>query len=113
MATTPKLLVDGTLLTASLVTLYTTPVNTTAKIFEILLHNTSLTTTAGVTLHLVANGDTAAAKNRITGEGGFKLIPDETRLMGLEQRMPAGYFIQAKSDVTDLISIRVSGDEVV
>lgn len=113
MATTPKLLVDGTLLTASLVTLYTTPVNTTSKIFEIVLCNTSTTTTAGVTIHLVANGDTAADKNKIAAEEGFKLIPNETRLLGLEQRMPAEYFIQAKSDVTDIISIRVSGDEVV
>ncbi len=113
MATTPKLIVDGTLLTATLATLYTAPSSTTAKIFEIVLCNTSPSATAGVTLHFISNGDTAADKNKAFSEGGFKLLPNETRIIGLEQRLPAGYFIQAKSDITDLISIRVSGDEVV
>jgi hypothetical protein len=116
MATTAKLLVDGTLLTAALVTLYTTPANTTSKIYEIVLCNTGTVATVGVTMHLVSNGDTAADKNKIMSEdgpGATILIPGETRLVGSEQRIPAGYFIQAKADTTDLISIRISGDEVV
>jgi hypothetical protein len=112
MATTPKELVAGTLLTNSLVTLYTSPANTTAKIYEFVFCNSDTTNTIGVTLHLIESGDTAADKNKVLDENGFFLAPYETRVFSSEQRLRNGGFLQAKADTTGKVSIRVSGDEV-
>ena len=87
MATTPKELIDGVLLTDSLATLYTVPTNTTAKLYELILHNTDTSNAIGVTLHLIQSGDTAADKNKIFSEEGEILAATETKIIGMEQRL--------------------------
>lgn len=109
MAVTVKELIPGTLLTASLVTLYTAPANTTARANEILLCNTD-TVARTVTVHIIPSGGSASAANTI-----FKAITvdaSETRTLGLDQVFPAGSFVQASADSASVVSIRLSGVEV-
>ena len=111
MAVTPKLMVTGTLLTASLATLYTTPVNTVSKVNEIILtnHDTSARTVA---LNMVPSGGSAGDANEIIDATGWTLAAGETRFIGMDQVFEAGGFLQAVSDVTAKVSIRVSGIEI-
>lgn len=114
MAIRPKVLVEEVLLTASNDILYTVGDNILTKVFEVVLCNNSPTLTIGVNVHFVKSGSVAAAKNKIyaAGVGGLNLAPLETKTIGMEQRMETGASIVAGATVTDLVSIRASGDEV-
>lgn len=105
----PKRLVPGTLLTASLTTLYTVPssvLSATAK--QMLICNTD-TSARTVTVNVVPANGTASPANTIFD--AISLQPKETKIFGLTDVLAVGGFIQAKADVTDKVAITVSGME--
>jgi hypothetical protein len=65
MATTNVSLVEGSLLTASAATYYTSPVNTTTLIKKLTVTNTTGSAVT-VTVNLVPSGGTAQASNTVT-----------------------------------------------
>lgn len=110
MATvTPKPLVQGTLLTASLATYYTVPGSTTATVRAITLCNTD-SVARTVDLYLVANGGSASAMNQILK--GLTMNPSETIIDDSVRAMNAGDFIRAVASVTNVVSLRVDGAEI-
>jgi len=110
MAVNVKKLIPGTVLTASLVTLYTVPDNTRTRANELLICNTD-TAARTFTVNFVASGDTAAVKNTVFDAA--PVGPGETLTLGLDQVLETGDFIQALADSANVVSIRMSGVEVV
>mgnify|MGYP001277176779 CR=1 FL=1 len=108
MTTTPKALVDGTLLTASEVTLYTAT-GVTAAIHSITYTNTD-TVDRAVTIWIIPSGQTSGARYRIATAmvipAGRTVIDDTLR------NLESGDFIAGLADSTNLVAIRVDGAEI-
>lgn len=107
MAFTPKKLVQGTLLTTSAVTLYTCPANTRVSITKVSVCETSGAART-VTIHIVASGDTAAAKNKVTNVKTLD-ANESTDLNEAKHILEAGDTIQALADANTAVAIQVSG----
>ena len=106
----PKRLVDGSQLTATAATYYTTPANTLTTISACTLTNT----TAGAvtaTLHLVPNGGTATALNCILS--ARTLAAGESFNVGsaIGQTLPAGGTLQGLAGSAASIALVASGYE--
>ena len=122
MATiTPKTLVQGVLLAASAPAtpgLYAVPALKSATIRHMRMVNTDVSART-VTIHLVASGGTAEAKNKVLGP--VSLDPDEAliddSIIVLEAWCPmkmsrSSYFISAFASIANVISFRADGAEV-
>lgn len=110
MATvTPKPLVQGTLLTAAAVTLYTTPASTTATVRSMTFCNTD-TVSRTITVYLVASGgsigDASTIMKTLTILASETIIDDTLRVLA------TGDFISALADVASKVSMRADGAEV-
>lgn len=107
MTTTPKRLVNGSQLTTSAATYYTsTGVKT--RIDALVLVNTT-GSAATATVHLVPSGDSASASNCILSAksinaGDFYVVPG-----ALSQWLEAGGTLQALASANTTISIVASG----
>ena len=106
---TPRRLIPGITLTASLVTLYTVPsTSTSATTKQLIVCNTDVVARS-FTYHVVPGAGTAGVPT--TMFSGVVLQAGESKVFGLTDVMPVGYFIQAKADVTAVVSLTVSGME--
>lgn len=113
MATiTPKPIRQGILLPNAAATTpgqYVVPGGTTTTLRSLRLCNTD-TVQRVVTVHVVASGDTPAAKNTILKnvplEAGETLIDDS--LMNLD----TGDFISAFADAANVVAMRIDGAEI-
>lgn len=113
MATVPKKMVQGVQLTTSAAQLdsYAVPANTSAKVFEIVLHNTH-TAPVGVDLYFVESGGSAGVTNQVfgyNGSDGLVLSPDETQIYNMEEVLEAGAKIFGAASVTSVVTVRISG----
>ena len=108
-AYTEKRLVEGTLLTAAAVTLYTCTAPATKTIVkELSICNTTIVAYT-FTLYIVASGQVAADQYAV-----FKTVtmqPNETKIFGLTSVLEVGDFISALASTTAVLSIGVSGVE--
>ena len=113
MATiTPKTLVQGVLLAASAPAtpgLYAVPALKSATIRHMRMVNTDVSART-VTIHLVASGGTAEAKNKVLGP--VSLDPDEALIDDSIIVLEAGDFISAFASIANVISFRADGAEV-
>lgn len=107
---TPKPLVQGVLLAASATTVYTVPASTTAVMRSFTLCNTDSVSHV-VTIHLVASGDTAAAKNTIFKQ--ISLLANQTLEDDALRVLLTGDFISIFADLANVVSFRADGSEVV
>lgn len=115
MAVNPKSLVDGVVITDSLVTLYTTPALTKTRVSEIAMTN-SHTSAVTVSAHAIPAGGSAGIANRIlqgVSPDGTVLSAGETLILGLSMVLEAGGFLQFVAGVTGVVGLRVSGTEIV
>ena len=106
----PSRLVDGSQLTTSAATYYTTPANTITTISACTLTNT----TAGAvtaTMHLVPSGGTATASNMILS--ARTIAAGESYNVGpaIGQTLAAGGFLQALAGSATSITLVASGYE--
>ena len=108
-AYTEKKLVEGTLLTAAAVTLYTC----TAPAAKTIVKELTLCNTTAIaytfTLYVVQSGQVAADRYAV-----FKSVtmqPNETKIFGLTNVLEVGDFISALASTTGVLSISVSGVE--
>lgn len=110
MATyTTKELKAVTGLTATAATLYTVPASTTTTVKTILLSNYT-STDRSVTLHLVPNGGSVAAGNKILGE--VNVPANTTTTIDTAIIMPTGAFLSGLASVTTSVNIHISGVEI-
>lgn len=112
MTVKAKNIIPGTMLTASVATLYTVPASTKALIQKMSCVNTD-TVARTVTIHLVASGETATPTNMIVKAlpiaAGYTADISDASAHLLE----AGGSIQALASTASVVSIRVSGVEIV
>lgn len=112
MTVKAKNLVPGTMLTAAAVVLYTAPASTKALIQKMTCTNND-TVARTVTIHLVASGESATATNMLVKAlpiaGGYTADISDASAHLLE----AGGSIQALASTAAVVSIRVSGVEIV
>lgn len=105
-----KPLARGTLLTTSLVTVYTVPASTTTIVTSLRVTNV-LGTPAKVTAHFVESGGTATAANMIfsgyTIPGG-SFLSDQSA-----SALTEGMTIQIKSDTSSALTTYISGVEII
>lgn len=108
---TYKAMVDGVGLTNIDTTYYTTPTNTTSKIFRATFCNDDITAIA-VTITLVKSGSSASYESRITK--AKTLAPGETwSCPDIEGHvLEAGGFISMVASITGKIGCRISGIEM-
>lgn len=106
----PKRLVDGSQLTTSAATYYTTPANTLTTISACSATNTTATART-VTVYLVPNGGSATAANTVCS--ARVVAPGETfNVVGaIGQTMVAGGTLQALAEANTAISLVASGYE--
>lgn len=110
MANTPKRLYTGQPAT-TIQTLYTVPASTKTIVKNIVLANTTVTD-ATVDIHLVPNGGTAGATNKIVPT---YLVPaNNTVVIDFSAALDtAGDTIQALQGTSGAITVYISGVEVV
>ena len=106
---TPKRLVAGAALTNTLVTYYTTtaPVSS-ATTKQLLLCNTD-TVARTFTMNVIPPAGAASVSNTLFS--AVTIQPGETKVFGLTDVMPVGYFLQAKADAGAVVSMTISGME--
>lgn len=96
MAITAKRLIDGTLLTGALATLYTAPANTRTVIKRLVLNNSQAAGTAPVAcvVNLIPSGGSASDANEVAQR---TLAPGESQTIpeAEGQVLEAGGFLQA------------------
>lgn len=110
MQRVPKRLVDGSQLTATAATYYTTPANTLTTISACTLTNT----TAGAvtaTLYLVPSGGTAGVANCILSARTISAGESYNVGSAIGQTMAAGGFLQALAGSATSITLVASGYE--
>ena len=112
MATKGQRLVEGSQLTASAATYYTTPPNTKARIDALTLTNTSAAA-ASVALHLVPAGGTAGDGNVILKAKAIEAGGSYSVREALGHWLEAGGTIQALASVATAVTLVASGVEVV
>jgi ATP-dependent protease ClpP protease subunit len=106
---TPKSLCNGQLLTGAIAILYTVPASTITILKEIVLTNQDAAQRA-VTLHIVPNGGSVSSANMILPT--LKVDANNTLILALSTILGTpGDTIQAFGDVTNKISVRISGVE--
>lgn len=112
MAITPRRLVPGSVLTTSYATYYTAAISVlSATIKQLILCNTD-TVARTAYVAVIPGGGSQAAANTILN--GVALQANESKIFGLTDVMPTGYFLQAKTGEAgggNLVSLTVSGME--
>lgn len=106
-----KTLIDGIQLTASAVTLYTSPANgggTRVVAFSAVNNGA---TTETYTLHIVENGGSADTGNMLVSVRSLADNEADTPAEITNQLVPAGGTIQALASTTLKIAVRASGIE--
>lgn len=105
---TPAALVAGSLLAASITTLYTVPASTKAKISQLTVTNTDATTAHKVVVYLASSSASATAKDQICT---VVLAPLQSFSVyqALNVTMEAGGTIQASCDADSLVTLKASG----
>lgn len=106
----PKRLVDGSQLTASAATYYTTPANTLSTIAAMSVTNTTATART-VTVYLVPSGGSAGVTNCVCS--ARTVAPGETFNVpgAIGQTLAAGGFISALADSATALTLVASGYE--
>lgn len=111
MAATNKTLIDGVQLTASAVTLYTSPSNGTGtRVTAFSLANDGGTTET-YTLHIVPDGGSANSTNILVSARALTDNESDTPAEITNQLVPPGGTIQALASTTLKIGVRASGVE--
>lgn len=111
---TPKSLVDGTSIGASLATMYITPALTKTRVSEVIMtnsHNSAVTVAA----HAIPSGGSATNGNKILdgqAPDGTVLSAGQTTIIPLSMVLEAGGFLQFAAGVAGVVGLRVSGVEI-
>lgn len=107
-----KSFIDGSdgQLTASIVTYYSVPDNTSAKITAFTLCNTTATPRT-VDVHLVASGESADASNQVVDSLAIGANSSEILAEAIGQVLETGGTIQMLADAATAISVIASGRE--
>lgn len=109
--TTPKRLADARYITNAYVTAYTVPASTKAIVKEIWLCNTD-TSARTVSIRAVPSGETAADEHCVFKD--LSIAAKTTYIAsGLTMVLEADEDIDVIADVTNKVTIRLSGAEVV
>ena len=104
----PKRLVNGSQLTASAATYYTTPANSLTTIAAMTVTNTTGTART-LTVHLVPSGGTADATNCICSARVVAIGETYNVSGAIGQTLDAAGTIQALADVTTALTMVASG----
>ena len=88
-------------------TLYTVPANTSAKIVQIVLCNTSASA-AAISLSVVPSGNSAGAANRIVSN--LSIDGNSIVTLDLSVFMDAGDFLSAIQTISGAITLNISGE---
>lgn len=106
----PKRLVDGSQLTTSAATYYTTPANTLTTISACTVTNTTGTAQT-LTMHLIPQGGSASASNMIVSARVVAAGESFNVASAIGQTMAAGGFLQALAGAATSLTLVASGYE--
>lgn len=112
MAVTSKKLFNPALLTASAVTYYTAPANTSTLIKKLTFTNTD-SVARTVTVHLVPSGGAATATNMLVDARPIATLDTFECFEAEGAMLNTGDFIQALASTTSVVNIQGSGVEFV
>ena len=106
---TPKRLIPGSALTNALVTYYTVSSAVISATMKQLIFCNTDTLSHSFTMNVIPPAGAASVANTVFS--AVVIQAGETKIFGLTENMPTGYFIQAKADVGAVVSMTASGME--
>lgn len=112
MTATPKKLIPGSQLTASVATYYTAPTNTKTLVKKLTLTNND-TSARSVTIYLVPSGGSSGVTNILSNAVAVAPLSTYEAFEAEGHIVPAGGTIQAFADVAAKVTIQASGVEIV
>lgn len=112
MSATPKKLVSGSQLTATVATYYTAPTNTKTLIKKLTFTNNDATART-VTVYLVTSGGTAGVTNILTKAASIAAGATYEAFEAEGHILAAGETLQALADSAAQVTIQASGVEIV
>lgn len=113
MQAKPRQLTEPTLLTASAASYYQAPSNKRVMITKVTVSNTDTANARTFDIHVVPSGDTATSTNKLVTE---KVLDEKESISAYQvegQILNPGDSIHAKASVASVVSLMISGVEII